>query len=199
MKSAIIFLCLFIASIKAQTLITKNHLLDSKQTQAIIKDFEPFFKEAFAQQIESFKLKKDSITGFSYIDFCEYPPDRSLTFGAFKNGRFKGEKINNLPFTCDESSGAKKYFIYNKNIEQSFFTLKKLKFLNFITEIPRNNEIIQSNNGTTTILWQHDDKNNKSKRLWILYRNEALHKSCTIVFTQKDTYTEVILQYLNYQ
>lgn len=197
------------SSIEAQNLVkgvSKNHMLDSKQAQIIIKDFEPFFKEAFAQQIESFKLKKDSITGAPYIDFCEYPPDRSLVFGALENGRFKGEKINDLPFTCNENSGAKKYFIYNKNIKQSFAIMKKLKFLNFLTNTPSfRNEIIQNNQSTITTLWKESNqqrinkKDNDLKQLWILYRNEAQEQSCTIIFTQKDTHTEIILQYLNYQ
>lgn len=200
MKSIIfLYVFLMLGNINAQELIL--HELDSKQTQKIIKDFEPFFKEAMAQKLESFKLKKDSITGLSYIDFCEYPPDRSLAFGALENGRFKGEKINDLPFTCDESSGARKYFIYNKDIEQSFIALKKLKFLDFIAKnLPLKNEIIQSDKGKITTLWQKDNTKNKDfKRLWILYRNEILGQSCTIIVTQKGAYTEVILQYLNYQ
>ena len=200
MKSIIfLYVFLMLGNINAQELI--KHELDSKQTQEIIKDFEPFFKEAFVQQMESFKLKKDSITGLSYIDFCEYPPDRSLVFGALENGRFKGEKINDLPFPCDESSGARKYFIYNKDIEQSFIALKKSKFLDFIAKnLPLKNEIIQSDKGKITTLWQKNNTKNKDlKRLWILYRNEALGQSRTIIFTQKGTHTEAILQYLNYQ
>ena len=199
MKSLILFLCVMLSSLNAQELMKQE--LSTKQAQEIIKEFEPFFKEAMAQKLESFKLKKDSITGLSYIDFCEYPPDRSLVFGALENGRFKGEKINDLPFTCDESSGARKYFIYNKDIEQSLIALKKLKFLDFIAKnLPLKNEIIQSDKGNITTLWQKDNTKNKDfKRLWILYRNETLGQSCTIIFTQKGAYTEVILQYLNYQ
>ena len=199
MKSLILFLCVMLSSLNAQELMRQE--LSTKQAQEIIKEFEPFFKEAMAQKLESFKLKKDSITGLSYIDFCEYPPDRSLVFGALENGRFKGEKINDLPFTCDESSGARKYFIYNKDIEQSLIALKKLKFLDFIAKnLPLKNEIIQSDKGNITTLWQKDNTKNKDfKQLWILYRNEILGQSCTIIFTQKGAYTEVILQYLNYQ
>lgn len=199
MKSLILFLCVMLSNLNAQESMKQE--LSTKQAQEIIKEFEPFFKEAMAQKLESFKLKKDSITGLSYIDFCEYPPDRSLVFGALENGRFKGEKIADLPFTCDESSGARKYFIYNKDIEQSLIALKKLKLLDFIAKnLPLKNEIIQSNKGNTTTLWQKDNTKNKDfKRLWILYRNETLGQSRTIIFTQKGAYTEAILQYLNYQ
>ena len=166
MKSLILFLCVMLSNLNAQELMKQE--LSTKQAQEIIKEFEPFFKEAMAQKLESFKLKKDSITGLSYIDFCEYPPDRSLVFGALENGRFKGEKIADLPFPCDESSGARKYFIYNKDIEQSLITLKKLKFLDFIAKnLPLKNEIIQSDKGNITTLWQKDNTKNKDYGFYI--------------------------------
>ena len=66
MKSLILFLCAMLSSLNAQELMRQE--LSTKQAQEIIKEFEPFFKEAMAQKLESFKLKKDSITGFSSSD-----------------------------------------------------------------------------------------------------------------------------------
>lgn len=205
MKTFTILLYMFtmLSSIKAQDFANNSlevNKLDEEQIQNIIKEFEPFFKESFAQQMESFKLKKDFITGLSYIDFCEYPPDRSHASGALNNGRFRGEKINDLPFACDKSSGARKYFIHNKNINQIFFSLKKLKFLDFLTKnLPVNNEIVKNNQETIITFWkQINSKDIDFKQLWILYRNETIERSCTIIFTQKDKYTDVVLQYLNY-
>lgn len=171
--------------------------LDSKTAKDLMQNFEKFFKEAFAQGYESFKLQKDSNNGLSYIDFCAYPPDRSLPFGALDNGRFRGESIKDLPFTCDKSSGAKKYFIRNASIESSYKIIKMLPIASFLHDtLPHGNTEILTSNSKITTLWQHDSK---VKRLWILYRDDALAKSCTIIFTQKGMDTEVILQYLNMQ
>ena len=171
--------------------------LDSKHSKLMIKNYETFFKEAFAQSYETFKMQKDSKSGLSYIDFCAYPPDRSLPFGALDNGRFKGELIKDLPFTCDKSSGAKKYFIQNKNIQSSYEIIKTLPIASFLQDtLPNKNKETIKQNSKTTILWQNDSN---AKRLWILYRNNILDQSCNIIFTQKDRHTEVILQYLNMQ
>lgn len=56
MKSLILFLCVMLSSLNAQELMRQE--LSTKQAQEIIKEFEPFFKEAMAQKLESFKLKK---------------------------------------------------------------------------------------------------------------------------------------------
>lgn len=175
-------------------LFCKAETLDSKHVRAMIQSYEAFFKESFAQGYESFKMQKDSKNGLYYIDFCAYPPDRSLAFGALDNGRFKGNHIKDLPFTCDKSSGAKKYFIQNANIHSSYYVIKTLPIASFLPDsLPNENREISNSNGKITILWQNDS----NKRLWILYRNNL--KSCTIIFTQKGSNTEVILQYLNMQ
>lgn len=170
--------------------------LDSKHTSDMIKSYEGFFKEAFAQGYESFKVQKDSRSGLHYIDFCAYPPDRSLPFGALSNGRFKGEKIKDLPFTCDESSGAKKYFIQNADIKASYLAIKKLPIASFLPELIPNNTELSVAHGKITSVWQNSNQNRGVERLWILYRNNLL-QSCNIVFTRNGKNTEVILQYLN--
>lgn len=174
--------------------------LDSKHVNSITQSYETFFKEAFAQSYESFKVQKDSKNGLFYIDFCAYPPDRSLPFGALDNGRFKGEKINDLPFACDKSSGAKKYFIYNSTIQSSYMIIKTLPIASFLKDVPTNysTEEINSNISITT-LWQDDNKSSNIKRLWIIYRNNDLFQSCIIIFSQNGKNTEVILQYINMQ
>ncbi len=169
--------------------------LDSVYAQTMIQKYEPFFREALVQGYEHFKIRKDSQSGLSYIDFCMYPPDRSLPFGALDNGRFRGEQIQDLPFPCDKSSGAKKYFIHNATIESSYKIIRSLSIAKFLADtIPSNNTITTHLYATITTLWQID---NNRKRLWIFYRNDTLLQSCTLIFTQKGKHTEVIVQYLN--
>lgn len=189
MKVYIIFF-IFVLSCSAKE-------LDSKTAKDLMQNFETFFKEAFAQGYEAFKIQKDSKIGLLYIDFCSYPPDRSLPLGALDNGRFKGERIKDLPFTCDKSSGAKKYFIQNANIQSSYKIIKTLSVASFLQDsLPNSNTEMPNSHSKITTLWQNDSN---VKRLWILYRDDVLARSCTIIFTQKGKDTEVILQYLNMQ
>lgn len=167
---------------------TNNNIKDSIDIREI------FFKESFAQQYDTAKIQRDPISNMEFIDFCVYPPDRSLVFGALDNGRFKGEKVRDLPFECNQNSGAKKFFIKNSNIKSTYhifrLTIPLASFLK--EEMPINNEKITLKNGSISYFWQ------KSKqgilRLWIIYDSQTEVR--TIIFTQNGTNTESILQYL---
>lgn len=192
---------------------------------AMIKEREKFFTEAIAQKYDASKISFDSInkdsispknanfTKLPYIDFCAYPPDRSLTFGPLNKGRFHGEKISDLPFSCDKSSGARKFFIKDSNISQSYHILRfNYSKLLLNENLPRANssETFSINNVKNELHYIWQNVNGKNDRLWVIYsggmgvlggssasENLATMSRYTLIFTQKGKDVEVILQYLN--
>lgn len=163
----------------------------------MIESREKFFTEAFAQKFDSTKVQQDSKSGLSFIDFCRFPPDRSLPFGALQNGRFHGQKLNDLPFTCNERSGCKKFFLQNATISQSYHIIR-VNFPQFLlqSEMPKSNisETFMLNNTQNTqhYIFQNLDSN---ERLWIIFSGGFARY--TLIFTQKNSDVEIIMQYLN--
>lgn len=168
---------------------------------------EKFFTEAFVQSYDAAKIKIDSKSGLESIDFCEFPPDRSLVFGALQNGRFHGEKINDLPFTCNNSSGAKKFFLKNANITQGYHIIRA-NFPQFLLNenMPKttSSETFKSDK-INTFYYIFESIEPKSQnytianiaddRLWIIYSGGV--SRYTLIFTKKGSGVEIIMQYLN--
>lgn len=171
-----------------------QYMFAINETDDFIELREKFFKESFAQQYDLAKIQKDSKTKLEFIDFCVYPPDRSLVFGALDNGRFKGEKIKDLPFECNQNSGAKKFFIKNSDIQLAYNIFRlTIPLASFLQEkMPTGNKKIALQNGSILYIWQKSHKG--ITRLWVIY--DGTTEMRTIIFTQNGTTTESILQYL---
>lgn len=169
--------------------------------QSMIDAREPFFSESILQAYEITKIQR-SKNGFAFIDFCMYPPDRSLPFGPLQNGRFHGEKIKDLPFACGAQGGAKNIFIQNSNILKAYRILYDEYNLSFLPKTPLNTQSI--NKDSSYLIWQDYDKKNdrynvvssgmNARRLWIIAIDEVYRY--TIIFIQNANNTEVIIQYV---
>ncbi|RDU62686.1 hypothetical protein CQA53_09060 [Helicobacter didelphidarum] len=219
MSINVIFYFIGIITLSFYTLYAQEKHINSQlqiDYHAMIEKREKFFLESLAQKYDSTKIR---ITAekLPYIDFCSYPPDRSLPYGALENGRFKGEKITDLPFACNQNSGAKKFFIKDSNISQAYYIMRfSLRWLSALDEnLPPTNTShffsINHNNpkkrGEIHYIWQYYDNiqhtyqtflhqiTQNPQRLWIIY-NAQLQKY-TIIFDTKGKDTEVIVQYLH--
>ncbi|RDU71974.1 hypothetical protein CQA66_05800 [Helicobacter aurati] len=166
-----------------------------KQAEESIQLREKFFKESFAQQYDALKIQRNSTAMLEFIDFCMYPPDRSLPFGALENGRFKGEKVTDLPFTCNQNSGAKKFFLQDSTLESAYSIFRlSVPFASFLQEyMPQKNTAITLHDSSIFYIWQRNQQN-QILRLWVIYHDVT--QSRTLIFTQRGKNTEVILQYL---
>ncbi|MWV61918.1 hypothetical protein DCO58_07005 [Helicobacter saguini] len=174
----------------------------------MISKRESFFTEAFAQTYDTTKINLDSKSGLEFIDFCSFPPDRSLVFGPLQNGRFHGQKVGDLPFTCNNNSGSKKIFIKNANITQSYHIIRA-NFSQFLLSenMPQktSSETFNINGKQNTLhyIFQNFDTKKQeyivneraNDRFWIIYSGGI--SRYVLIFTQKGSNTEVIMQYLN--
>lgn len=191
-------------------LIAIFSILDSKEIDYadMVAKREGFFREALAQKYDSTKIRIDNKTKLPFIDFCSFPPDRSLVYGALDNGRFHGQKLSDLPFTCNQTSGSKKFFIKNANIMQSYHILRANFSQFLLPEAPpksTSSETFTMLNQTNTLYYIYQKYDSKAKsysvantandRLWIIYTGGESRYS--IIFSKTGSDTEVIIQYLN--
>lgn len=193
----LLFLLNIIINISATDSIKlESYTLERAEYDKMTQSREKFFIEALVQKFDSTKAKKDSKSGLKFIDFCEFPPDRSLVFGPLNNGRFHGQKVNDLPFTCNNTSGCKKFFLKNVSIEQSYYIIRA-NFPQFLLrdKLPETNLsesfVLNGARNTQHYILQNLD----SKRLWIIFSGPVARY--TMIFTQKGSDVEVIMQYLN--
>lgn len=179
--------------------------------QKMIEKREKFFIESLVQPYDSSKVRVDITSKLHYIDFCSYPPDRSLPYGSLKNGRFHGTKVNNLPFTCNQSSGARKIFIKDSTLSQAYgivrFHYPQLTFL--IQNLPSQTctiDLDSQKQEATHYIWERYNNNKQNyevffdtfiqnaDRLWVIH-NQNTQKSI-LIFHAKGKDTEVIIQYI---
>lgn len=189
-----IILCCIIMQVHA------TNIPNQKDFTQEIEKRKKFFKEALAQPYDKLKIRKNA--NLEYIDFCAYPPDRSLIYGALQNGRFHGQKVLDLPFACNQNSGAKKYFLRHTTIAKSYEILRQSLQLSFLQEnLPTESQVINNIHEKLYYIWEPSSNKtftyNSTKnpmRLWIIY--QSIPNKYTLIFTQNNMDTEIIVQYI---